>query len=85
MTTRPTVSVADAAAVNEGNDPNTTVNLSFAVTLDAVSGKQITVPYTLGGTAAATDDYTEPNPLSVSYCRRFPQRQHRRPGQGRHA
>ena len=61
----PTVSVADATAVNEGNDPNTTVNLSFAVTLDAASGKQVTVPYTLGGTAAATDDYTEPNPLSV--------------------
>ena len=62
----PTVSVADAAAVNEGNDPNATVNLSFAVTLDAASGKQVTVPYTLGGTAAATDDYTEPNPLSVT-------------------
>ena len=62
----PTVSVADAAAVNEGNDPNATVNLSFAVTLDAASGKQVTVPYTLGGTAAATDDYTEPSPLSVT-------------------
>ena len=62
----PTVSVADAAAVNEGNDPNATVDLSFAVTLDAASGKQVTVPYTLGGTAAATDDYTEPNPLSVT-------------------
>ena len=62
----PTVSVADAAAVNEGNDPNATVNLSFAVTLDAASGKQVTVPYTLDGTATATDDYTEPNPLSVT-------------------
>ena len=62
----PTVSVADAAAVNEGNDPNATVNLSFAVTLDAASGKQVTVPYSLGGTATATDDYTEPNPLSVT-------------------
>ena len=62
----PTVSVADTAAVNEGNDPNTTVNLSFAVTLDAASGKQVTVPYTLGGTATATADYTAPNPLSVT-------------------
>ena len=43
----PTVSVADATAVNEGNDPNATVNLSFAVTLDAASGKQVTVLYTL--------------------------------------
>ena len=62
----PTVSVADATAVSEGNDPNATVNLSFAVTLDAASGKQVTVPYTLAGTATATDDYTEPNPLSVT-------------------
>ena len=58
--------MADATAVNEGNDPNTTVNLSFTVTLDAVSGKQVTVPYTLGGTATATDDYTAPSPKSVT-------------------
>ena len=62
----PTVSVADAAAVNEGNDPNATVNLSFTVTLDAVSGKQVTVPYTLDGTATADDDYTAPSPRSVT-------------------
>ena len=61
----PTVSVADATAVNEGNDPDTTVNLSFAVTLDALSGKAVTVPYTLGGTASAGTDYTAPDPLSV--------------------
>ena len=62
----PTVSVGDAAAVTEGNDPNTTVDLSFPVTLSAVSGQQVTVTYTLGGTATAGDDYTDPTTKSVS-------------------
>ena len=63
---QPTVSVADASAVTEGNDSKTTVNMSFTVSLDALSGKDVKVPYTLSGTASATDDYTEPNPKTVT-------------------
>ncbi|MCY3848983.1 MAG: hypothetical protein OXG12_09535, partial [Cyanobacteria bacterium MAG COS4_bin_21] len=62
----PTVSVADATAVTEGNDPKVTADMSFTVSLSAVSGRAVTVNYTLGGTAAAGDDYTAPNPLSVT-------------------
>ena len=62
----PVVSVTDATAVNEGNDSETTVDMEFTVTMDAVSGRAVTVPYTLGGTASAPSDYTEPNPLSVT-------------------
>ena len=62
----PTVSVANAAAVTEGNDPDTTVNMSFAVTLSAVSGRTVTVPYTLGGSATKGDDYTAPDPASLT-------------------
>ncbi len=62
----PTVSVADAAAVNEGDDPTATADMSFAVTLSGASGRTVTVPYTLGGTAAAGDDYTAPDPTSVT-------------------
>ncbi|MCY4256901.1 MAG: hypothetical protein OXE04_01230, partial [bacterium] len=62
----PSVSVGDAAAVSEGNDPATTVDMTFTVSLSAVSGKPVTVTYTLSGTAEAPDDYTAPNPLSVT-------------------
>ncbi len=62
----PTVSVGDAAAVVEGDDPETTVNLSFPVTLSAVSGQKVTVTYTLGGTATADEDYTDPATKSVA-------------------
>ena len=63
----PTVSVADATAVSEGNvaAPNPANNMTFAVTLSAVSGLPVTVPYTLSGTATAGTDYTEPDPRSV--------------------
>ena len=63
----PTVSVADAADVPEGNvaAPNPANNMTFAVTLSAVSGLDVTVPYTLAGTATAGTDYTEPDPRSV--------------------
>ena len=61
----PTVSVADAAAVKEGNDTAKTTDMTFTVTLSAASGRKVTVPYTLGGTATAGDDYTAPSPLSV--------------------
>ena len=63
----PTVSVADAAAVAEGNvaSPDSPNYMSFTVTLSAISGLDVTVPYTLGGTATAGTDYTEPDPRSV--------------------
>ena len=53
-------------AVTEGDNSNTTVNMSFTVNLSAVSGKVVTVPYTLTGTATATDDYTDPISKSVT-------------------
>ena len=56
----PTVSVANASAVTEGNDSKATTNMSFTVSLSAASGQAVTVPYTLSGTATATDDYTDP-------------------------
>ena len=62
----PTVSVGDAAAVSEGDDPETTSDMTFTVTLSAVSGKPVTVTYSLGGSATAGSDYTAPSPLSVS-------------------
>ena len=43
----PTVSVGDAAAVTEGDDPETTSDMTFTVTLSAVSGKPVTVTYSL--------------------------------------
>ncbi len=62
----PSVSVADAAAVTEGDDPAKTMNMTFTVSLSVVSGKTVTVPYTLGGEATAGSDYTAPDPLSVT-------------------
>ena len=64
----PTVSVADATAVSEGNvaAPNPANNMTFTVTLSAVSGLDVTVPYTLSGTTTAGTDYTEPDPRSVT-------------------
>ncbi len=64
----PTVSVADATAVSEGNvaAPDPSNNMTFTVTLSAASGQKVTVPYTLGGTATAGTDYTEPDPRSVT-------------------
>ncbi len=62
----PTVSVADADKVTEGNDPETTTDMIFTVTLSAVSGKVVTVPFTLTGTATSGADYTAPDTLSVT-------------------
>ncbi len=62
----PTVSVGDATAVAEGDDPETTADMTFTVTLSAASGKAVTVPYTLSGTAAADADYTDPTTKSVT-------------------
>ena len=62
----PTVSVADAPAVNEGDAPDTTVNMSFTVTLSAASANAVTVPYTLTGTATGGSDYETPSSTSLS-------------------
>ena len=64
----PTVSIADAAAVSEGNvaAPDPSNDMTFAVTLSAESGQTVTVPYTLSGTATSGTDYTEPDPRSVT-------------------
>ena len=64
----PTVSVGDATAVPEGDvaSPDPPNNMTFTVTLSAASGQAVTVPYTLGGTATASTDYTAPNPRSVT-------------------
>ncbi|MDE0512722.1 MAG: hypothetical protein OXI88_13145, partial [Gammaproteobacteria bacterium] len=61
-----TVSVEDAAAVAEGDDPAMTTDMTFTVKLSAASGQTVTVPFTLTGTAKVTDDYTAPDPLSVA-------------------
>ena len=61
----PTVSIANAAAVTEGNDPNAETDMTFTVTLSAVSGLDAEVSYTLGGTATAGDDYTDPATKTV--------------------
>ena len=53
----PTVTVNDAAAVTEGNDTTATTAMRFEVSLSAISGRAITVPYTLAGTATEGDDY----------------------------
>ena len=62
----PSVSIADAQAVTEGDDPSTTTDMSFPVTLSVVSGRDVTVPYTLGGTSASGIDYTVPSPLRLT-------------------
>ena len=62
----PTVSVADATAVREGNDPDTTADMSFTVSLSAASAKTVTVPYTLTGTATGGSDYETPSSTSLS-------------------
>ena len=62
----PTVSLGDATAVTEGNEPATTVDLEFPLTLDPVSGRDVTVTYTLGGTATANSDYTDPATKTVT-------------------
>ena len=52
------VSVANADAVTEGDVPGTTTDMTFAVSMAPASGRLVTVPYTLSGTATAGDDYT---------------------------
>ena len=62
----PTVSVADATAVTEGDDPAATTDMTFTVSLLAASGKDVSVPYTLTGTATGSSDYDAPATLSLT-------------------
>lgn len=62
----PSLAVADASAVTEGDDPGTATNMRFTVSLSAASGKTVTAPFTLGGDADAGDDFTAPAAQSVS-------------------
>ncbi|MDE0309002.1 MAG: hypothetical protein OXI60_04120 [Acidiferrobacterales bacterium] len=58
--------MGDASAVAEGDDPKATADMSFTVSLSAVSGKDVTVPYTLGGTAGEGTDYETVSVKSVA-------------------
>ena len=62
----PEVSVSDAGSVVEGNDPAVTTDMTFTVSLSWVTSKQVTVPFTLGGTATQGSDYTVPASLTVT-------------------
>ena len=63
----PTVSVGNpAATVAEGDDSGVTANMAFPVTLSAVSGKEVTVEFSLGGDATGGSDYTAPSPLEAT-------------------
>ncbi len=62
----PTVTIADAKEVMEGDDPSTATNMTFAVTLSAASGRDVSVDYTLGGTATAGSDYTDPETKTIT-------------------
>ncbi len=53
----PTVSVANASAVTEGDDSDSTKDMTFTVSLSAAAKKVVTVPYTLGGSATSGTDY----------------------------
>ncbi len=56
----PMASIANATAMPEGD------TLSYEVTLSGASVTNTVVSFSLGGTATAGDDYTVPNPLSVT-------------------
>ena len=60
----PTLSIADAAAVTEGG------TLAFPVTLSGPYFAEIMVDYTLGGTAAAGDDYTDSGTGTLTFAPR---------------
>ncbi len=64
----PVVSVVDAVAVAEGDDPEVVVPpvLGFTVSLSVVSGRDVVVSYGLGGTAVSGVDYVSPDVLSVT-------------------
>ncbi len=60
------VSVADAETVTEGDDSKQVTDMTFAVSIAPVSGRDVTIPFTLSGTATGGVDYTFPDPLSVT-------------------
>ena len=53
----PTVAISNATAVAEGDDSTKTKDMTFDLELSYATAKTVTVPYTLGGTAASGDDY----------------------------
>ena len=57
----PVVSVGDATAVTEGDDPAATTDMTFPLQLTTSSGRDAIIHYTLGGTATADADYTDPD------------------------
>ncbi|MDD9818001.1 MAG: hypothetical protein OXU61_07715, partial [Gammaproteobacteria bacterium] len=62
-----TYSIADAAAVTEGDSGDAAASMTFTVSLSGASAGNVTIPYSLGGTATGGGaDYTDPNPLSVT-------------------
>ena len=58
----PSVTIADAGAVSEGG------TLAFPVSLSHPSAGDVAVSYTLGGTAAAGDDYTDGGSGTVTFA-----------------
>jgi len=57
-----TYSIADAAAVTEGASGDAAVNMRFNVELSGASAGDVTIAYTLTGSATGGVDYTSPNP-----------------------
>ena len=59
------VSIANASAVTEGNADATT-DMTFTLSIAPVSGRAVTVPFSLNGTATGGgDDYVTPDPREV--------------------
>ena len=59
------VSIANASAVTEGNAGATT-DMTFTLSMAPVSGRPVTVPFSLSGTATGGgDDYVTPDPREV--------------------
>ncbi|MYB34593.1 MAG: hypothetical protein F4X92_05635, partial [Gammaproteobacteria bacterium] len=62
-----TVSVTGTGAVIEGDDPDKTADMKFVVNLSVSSTEEITVPFSLGGSATLDEDYTAPASRSVTF------------------
>ena len=62
----PELTIADASAVTEGDDASMATSMTFTVTLSAASGRDVSVDYTLGGTATAGEDYTDPETKTIT-------------------
>jgi len=63
----PTITIAGAADVAEGDDPDATTDMVFAVALSAASGKAVTVAYAVtSDTATAGADYLAPTETTLT-------------------